>query len=262
LSVSDVPLKSGIAIVVAVNNDVILAANLLRSPMVARGEVPVYCYRGCASVGEAYGRGLSETTAEIVVFAHQDVYIPDSWLASFRQAEAHLAERDPDWAILGPFGVSKEGTYIGHVWSTGIGRMLGQAFVEPLPTVAIDELLIVLRRASGLRFDPALPGFHLYGTDIVRQAMAAGKGAWVVHMPVIHNSRPVRRLGPDYARALAYMRRKWAAILPLPTLIVPVTRTPWPLWKLRLRRWLHPRRKTITTATRDPAVLAAEQGLE
>lgn len=258
--------ESRLAVIAAVNDDAILERNLARSRIVVDGQAPLLTYRGCASAAEAYNRGLSETEgrADILVFAHQDVYLPEGWLATFRAIEADLERTAPDWAVLGVFGVTAENQRVGHVWCTGHRRTLGTAFEAPVPIVAVDELLIVVRRSSGLRFDPDLPGFHLYGTDIVRTAIAAGKGAYVVHMPVIHNSRPVRRLGRDYARALAYMRGKWRRQLPLWTLVVPVTWSPWPLFRIRLRLLKQNLRRPPMPADfpRDPSQLARRAGFE
>ena len=50
--------------------------------------------------------------------------------------------------------------------------------------VSVDELLIVLRIGSGLRFDERLPGFHLHGTDIVQSALHRGLGAFAIDAPV------------------------------------------------------------------------------
>ena len=252
-----------LTIVAAVNNEQVLEANLKRSPVIARGEVPLHCYRGCASAGEAYNRGLAETDAEIVVFAHQDVYLPESWLAAFRKLETALAVRDPDWAVLGVFGVSDAGALVGQVWSSGLDQMLGAPLEQPVPVQSVDELLIVLRRASGVRFDPDLPGYHLYGTDIIQSALEQGKGAHVGHMPVIHNSRPTR-IRSDYARAWRYMRGKWRHLLPLPTLVVPVTTSPWSLLRIRLRHFRHRRRieRRARIPPRDPVSIARQFDLE
>lgn len=257
------PSSPRLAVVAAVNNEQILEANLKRSPVIARGEVPLHCYQGYASAGEAYNRGLADTDAEIVIFAHQDVYLPKGWLDAFRKVEAALAARDPDWAVLGTIGITAEGAVVGQVWSSGIGRMLGAPLPEPVPVLTIDELLIVLRRGSGIQFDPALPGFHLYGTDIIRTAQAHGKVAYVGYMPVIHNSRP-SRLKSDYAKAWGYMRRKWRHLLPLPTLVVPVKKYPWSLLRVLFRHFRNRRKIQLRadTAAKDPVSIARKFGLE
>lgn len=244
-------------IVAAVNNDQILSHNLMRSPLIAGGKASLRCYRGFSSAGAAYNRGLDETTAKIVVFAHQDVYLPAGWEQALARAIATIETHDPHWAVIGAFGIDTAQRHVGHVWSSGLGRRLGGRFDLPVEALCIDELLIVLRRASGLRFDAALPGFHLYGTDVVLAARAAGQRAYVADIPAIHNSRPVPGLKADYVRAYRYMQRKWNASLPVPTLIAPLQRSAWPLLTARFRAWRtrHVRMKNAVHPGMDPEQL-------
>ena len=81
------------------------------------------------------------------------------------------------------------------------------------------------RRASGLRFDEALPGWHMYGTDIVQTARAAGQGAYAGALPCIHNDRYHGALGADFDEAYRFMQRKWAGALPLRTPITKISRS-------------------------------------
>ncbi len=255
---------SDIAFVAAVNNDEILANNLLRSPAIAEDGLPLKCYRGYNSASAAYNAGLEETESPIVVFVHQDVFLPAGWTAALRRAIDHLERHDPDWAVTGTYGRQGSGRYVGHVWSSGIGWRLGKRFADPIEAVCLDELVIVMRRAAGIRFDKGLPGFHLYGTDIVQIARAAGLRSYVADIPVIHNSRPVRQLGPDYLRAYRYMRRKWRKALPVLTPVVAVTYNPWPLLRIRLRlalTWKRRARRAVDWRT-DPRSLVRKLDLE
>ena len=87
----------------------------------------------------------------------------------------------------------------------------------------------------GLRFDPDLPAFHLYATDIILQAAARGLRSYAIDAPVVHNSRRnPQPLDRGYRDAYRYMRRKWRDRLPLRTCVVDVTRSGWPMW----RQWL------------------------
>ncbi len=224
-------------IIAAVNDDEILARNLLASKIIRDSMVDLKCYRGAASASQAYNQGLDETTARIVVFAHQDVFLPDGWAGQLARAIAQIEASDPDWAVIGAFGVDLQGRPVGHAWSTGLARRLGGQFDQPVETTCIDEFVIVLNRASGLRFDPALPGFHLYGTDIVLSAMAAGRKCYVADIPAIHNSRPVHGYAGGYSDAWHFMRSKWQDRLPVPTLTVPLGRTAWPLLRSRFKLW-------------------------
>jgi len=228
---------SQLQIVAAVNDEEILAHNLMRSAIIREGLVDLKCYRGAQSASKAYNAGLDDTTGRIVVFAHQDVFLPDAWAEQLARAVCQIESVDPDWAVIGAFGVDLAGRPVGHAWSTGLARRLGGRFEAPFETTSIDEFLIVLNRASGLRFDPALPGFHLYGTDIVLEAADKGLKSYVAEIPAIHNSKPVHGYGGGYTDAWRFMRRKWSERLPVRTLTVPLGKTPLALLHARFRLW-------------------------
>ena len=130
--------------------------------------------------------------------------------------------------------------------------------------MSVDELVIVLRRASGCAFDPNLPDFHLYGTDIVQTARRNGKSGYVAHIPVIHNSRPVTSLGGGYATAYKYMRRKWRHNLPIKTPVVPISGSRIPLLRARARTLLRRRKMGARSVVpnSDPKIIAKHLSFE
>jgi hypothetical protein len=223
-----------VCVVSASNDEVYLQANLMASAMAGNG-VPVQIERGAVSAGAAYNRGLDATEAPVVIFAHQDVYFPPGWERLLLQTLADLERQDPNWALVAPYGISRLGQHVGDVWSTSLGRRLGGPFPAPVPAQSFDELVIVMRRSAGLRFDEALPGFHLYGTDIVQAALARGQGAYVAWLPVVHNDKFHARLGEDFAASYHYVLRKWRDRLPLRT---PVQWVRWHGLSLPWYRWL------------------------
>lgn len=226
-------------LIAAVNNDEILNVCLARSPDVRSGRLKLTTVRGAANMAEAYNRGLDQTGGKVAFLAHQDVYLPNGWLDVAMAQITALDAAQPDWMVAGPYGVRDDGRHIGRVWDVSLGRELGIAGFSPTQIVSLDELLLVLRRDNDFRFDPALPHFHLYGTDLVQSALSLGRTAWVIEMPLVHNSQPVTSLGGGYTLAYNYTRDKWRRRLPIPTTIVPVTRNPIPLAlsKWRLRNW-------------------------
>lgn len=170
--------------------------------------------------GIAYNLGLSATSAPVVVFAHQDVYLPKGWGEVLEKCLLQLDEMDPEWAIAGVVGIEADGHSVGKLWSTGLGREIGKTFYTPVPAVSLDEVVLIVRRASGLRFDEKLPSFHLYGTDVVQTSLKRAGGAYIICAPLIHNSTAVRRLDANFMSAYRYMQLKWRADLPIRT---PVT---------------------------------------
>ncbi len=202
-------------VVVAVNDDTVLASNLLRSPLLRRPGVTLHVQKGYASAALAYRAAMHVSSGDVLVFAHQDAYVPAQWDTQLRLAIASLEKTDPLWAVLGVYGMRVDGTQVGCVWSSGLDAMFGASFDAPVPVESIDEVLIVLRRSSGIEFDPALPGYHLYATDLVQTALSTGRGAHVMFAPVVHNSRPSLYLGEDYFEAYDYVARKWRQRLPI-----------------------------------------------
>ena len=254
-----------LCVIALVNDDASLARNLQTSDLLTRHGVPLHVERGAASAAIGYNAGLAATTADIVVLAHQDVYFPPDWHRQLADGIAAVEKVDPDWAVLAPFGMCAEtDAHIGDVWSTSLSLRVGERVTAPRAVQSVDELVIVLRRSSGLQFDPALPRYHLYGTDLIQTAWAAGKGAYVVPMPVVHNDDFKRALGRDFAESYHFVRRKWRAALPLRTPVLWITRWGLGLPYQRLRAWrgLKVRRGMAGDTTVSPKVYAAQCGWE
>lgn len=237
----------------ASNSDAVLEANLLRSPSVqAAGALHVE--RGAPSAAVAANRGLDATSADVVVFVHQDVYLPPGWEQVLRARIVEVEAVDPDWALLGASGMSLENRVSGPVWTSSLGAVVGFVPLAPVPAQSFDEMLIVLRRASGLRFDPDQPGWHIYGADIVTQARAAGKGAYLVSLPCVHNDKFHGTLGPDFDECYYWFRRKWPNMLPVHTNVASITRSSLHRWRQRRRydRSIEFRRKWAVDPGRSP----------
>ena len=260
------PLADGIGnlcIVTATNDEFYLKTNLLASAIIDRG-VPLQVERGAVSAAAAYNHGLDATVAPIVIFAHQDVYFPPGWERLLLQTLELLERQDPDWALVAPYGITRQGEHAGDVWSTSLGRRLGGPFPAPVPAQSFDELVIVMRRSAGLRFDEALPGFHLYGTDIVQTALARGKGAYVAWLPVVHNDKFHGALGKDFSDSYHFTRRKWRHCLPLRT---PVEWLRWHGLSLTWSRWraqrsIEKRRAMAGDSRTDPRQFSGACGWE
>lgn len=219
-------------VVVAVNDDRVLESNLARSPAIASGRCRLIEKRGFPSATLAYASGLREATSEWVVFPHQDVYLPEPWFDQLALAIRALEDREPRAAAIAPCGVGRDDAIRGRAWLSGHRLEFRGDVDEPTEAVSFDELTLVLRQGMGVGFDPELPGYHLYGTDLAQSAWAKGHGAYLFNAPLIHNSRSVRQLGDDYVRAYEFMQKKYRSILPIKTCVVPITPS-----GRELRRW-------------------------
>jgi hypothetical protein len=247
---------SEFAVVVAVNNDIVLRDSLMRSPDI-QSVREVLVRRGCSSAGQAYNSGMKASASDMIVFAHQDVYFPQGWFGSVARSIAAISARDPDWGVLGVFGIRLSGAEAGHLYSTGLRRVLGCPFVGPLEVGSLDEVVLVVRRSSGLQFDEKLPGFHLYGADICLEARRKGLKCYVISAFCVHNSNGLDQLPPAYSRAYFFLRDKWRNQLPIRTPCMVITRWGLPLFRHNLESWLARNRKSGARCA-DPATLCQQ----
>jgi Glycosyltransferase like family len=224
------------SLIVAVNNEGVFRGTLLASPAID-SKCQVIAKRGFTSAGLAYNAALAEAENEIVVFAHQDVYLPKNWKRNLEYALGQLATMDPTWGVAGVFGVTRSNVpeHKGHCYSTGLGAVLGQSLSAPIEAQSLDELVLVVRRSSGLSFDDELPGFHLYGTDICLQSATKGMGNYIIPAFCVHNSNGVKYYPVDFWRAYFYLRRKWWPRLPVTTCCTKITKSCLPVLKSMFR---------------------------
>jgi len=225
------------SLVVASNSDEVLRSTLLSSPDL-QASADVLVQRGFPSASAAYNDGIYRTEGEIIIFPHQDVYLPAGWIAALSESVAWLNSHDPDWAVAGVFGIDAKGVGKGWVYSTGLRSIVGQGFDRPAPVRSLDELILIVRRSAGVFFDEKLPGFHLYGTDICLEAARRGCRAYVLPCFCIHNANGIRFLPWSYWKSFIYMRRKWRRELPIVTPCMTISPWGWPAVRYIIHRWL------------------------
>ena len=146
-------LPKGVVIGCLSNDARILSDNLMCSPMVRAGGIPVDVETEARSAASGYNRFLDRTEGPFVILAHQDVYLPEGW---DRLLAARIAEVEAVYLIMGRDRRLRHRPRwggLGTVWSTSIGQIVGRVALDPVSIQSADELLIVLRRHEGLRFD-------------------------------------------------------------------------------------------------------------
>jgi hypothetical protein len=206
-----------VSVVCCVQDRETLAANLLASPDLKPGSMhQVILLQDCPDAATGLAAGLARAKHDLVIWAHQDVYLPRGLIArlshQFRDAERR-------WGRIGLAGVygatqAAQGlTRVGRVVDRD--RLLDEAVELPAPVTSLDELLLVLPRDTPLRAEPRL-GFHLYGTDLCLQARARGLPAVVLDALCLHNSRHVDLPGEFWTSADA-LAAKWPDALPVAT---------------------------------------------
>ncbi len=251
-------------IVAAVNDRQTLAQCLERSPDIASGAGKLAVYEGYVTAGAAYNAALDDyPDADYFVFAHQDVYLPSGTLECLAAELLRLAVLAPDWAVAGVIGGDAGHNLIGETWCSGHGRVLGSRCACPTQVETLDEMLLIVRRAAGVRFDAVLPSFHLYGADIILSARKNGRSAWVINLPVVHHSRPVVSLSGAYREAYRYMQHKWRAELPVFNLVCPLEPNMLRYWITEIRlRIKHRAVRGRPDVSGDPVQIAQVIGYE
>lgn len=255
--------RRAFAAAAAINDRDVLGRCLAASPDIVSGAIPLATYEGYRTAGSAYNAALEHSPAPVLILVHQDVYLPAGFAEKLDKALRMLNEHDPRWAVAGVVGCHPDGHVVGHTWCSGNDRVIGTPENLPQPVASLDELLLVIRIDAHLRFDPKLPSFHLYATDIVQTALRAGRTSYAIDVPVIHHSRPIADLGAAYRQAYRYMQRKWRNALPIPNPVFYINQSILPLLVRDLKKRIRNRGRARPPApTGDPAEIARRLGFE
>lgn len=225
-------------LIAAVNNDAVLNSCLLNSPDAATA-TDVLLQRGFASAATAYNAGLAQAQTDVVVLAHQDVYFPEGWIGALEKAVTQLEATDPHWAVLGVWGIPRAAEPVGHLYCAGLQRTLGDPFAAPVPVQSLDELVLIVRKSSGVRFDERLGGYHFYGTDICLEANRRGLQAYAISAFCLHNTNGYDWLPLAFWRAYWFMRKKWRAELPITTSCTTISFWGWPMIRWNVVRGIN-----------------------
>ncbi len=205
-----------------VSDDTILGANLLASPCLGPDSPhEVLLVKNCRSAADGLNIALQRAKHETIVCVHQDVYLPRGWDHRLTQQIWDSECRFGPLGVAGVYGVGKvvqpqsplAAERVG--WVVDRGRLLHDGPELPARVATLDELLLVVRRGTPLRFDPAL-GFHLYGADICLRAHEQGLAVVALAALCYHNSRSVR-LPEALLDSAEVFARKWRHRLPVAT---------------------------------------------
>jgi hypothetical protein len=222
--------EQAISFVVCSSDEIILKANLLASPCLTKNSCHEdIAIRNAPSAAAGLRMGITRSSNKLIACVHQDVFLPAGWdrliLKQYLMAErlygpsgvagvygvGPVANEPDDCYPDLPYGLTAK--RIGWVEDRGTVRNEGPGL--PAAVATLDELLLVVRKDTPLRFDPEL-GFHLYGADLCLQAHEHGLAVVALGAPCRHNSRSVGLLDAFFASAKVFAR-KWAHRLPIAT---------------------------------------------
>ena len=221
-------------IVAAVNNRQVLMENLLQSPALGGNRFQLLIKENFASASLAYNSAIDDAENDILVFVHQDIYLPEGWFAKVEAAVRRLDRAGMNWGVLGCFGSRRNADDgLGRVYTTGLG-VHGKAILNPEPVETLDEIVLIIRKSSGLQFDRYLPHFHMYGVDLCLSARSKGFTNFAIPAFCIHNTYQTA-LPREFWSCYWYVKRKWADFLPIYTSCVTISRFDTDLRKKQVR---------------------------
>ena len=217
--------KNKLSIIVAINDDQVFNTNIMSSPELAKNSRhEILSMRGYKSASLAYDDGITKASNDIVVFVHQDVYLPEGWIKKLNYIIVAIEANNPSWGVLGCYGVTLDGEYAGHVYSNGLQSELGSN-CDPVLAQSLDEMILIFKKSSNFLFDKSLPNFHMYGADICVRARIMGHASYIIGNFCVHNSVSVKKLGKDFWRSVFHFRRQYLKYLPIKTTCATIYRS-------------------------------------
>jgi hypothetical protein len=221
------------AVPVAVRGE-ILATNFLSSPCLqSPHNYQILIQENFPSAANAFNDAMDRSVNDLIVFVHQDVLLPESWPLRLMRALECLGSADPNWGVLGCWGASREDGCRGYIYSSG--EVLGAPFERPAPIQTLDEIILIVRKSTGLRFDEKLPYFHLHGTDICLAAGKRGMKNYVIPAFCVHNNSYDLILPKEFYQCYELLKKKWESELPIQTACIQITKSDGPMYARRLR---------------------------
>ena len=244
--------------VVPVNSESVYQNNFLSSPLFQYTKeyeiVPLY---NAPSAAIGYNSVFSKVHNEIVIFCHQDMFFPSDWLKKLNISLDFLEKEDPSWGVLGCYGMTEMGVKTGYIFCN-VNKSLGHEFTQPRQVQTLDEIVLIIRADTILRFDPHLPGFHFYGSDICLAARKENRNSYAISAFCFHNSNQLIIFPKEFISGYKYVRKRWERYLPVFATCITIEKSPIPFyfshyksiircylqngWKRKIERVSNPRK--------------------
>ena len=225
------PVAEPCSVLCATNNALQYQNNLAVSPDLLQENTPhqLLALYQAPNIAVALAEGIKHCQHTWIVLAHQDVYLPQGWLADVQHAW-HMAEQKLGRAIgvAGVAGMVQNAAGDFDFAGCAMDRIytfLHSADQLPAQAHSLDELVLVYRRD---RFIPELNpelGFHYYATDSVFKAEAAGLVGAILPVPCLHNTSRYDTTDndADVQQKSQIFRQIWQHRLPIRTTIAHLT---------------------------------------
>src|SRR5579863_4382532 len=99
------PIWMPLTFVSAVNNEDIFLNNFMVSPCFRHPHHhQILAQRNFSSAAKAYNDAITGSVNELLIFAHQDMVFPQSWVSDLERSLKLLEATDPHWGVLGCYG--------------------------------------------------------------------------------------------------------------------------------------------------------------
>jgi hypothetical protein len=149
-----------------------------------------------ASAGAALNHGVSLAKNDVMVFAHQDVYLHS--LTALKRAAGQM--QSEGFGALGAVGRGADGRLMGRIRDRVV--LAGEPVERLTPVDTLDEVLFMAPRRQLLEEPLAeLPdlAWHAYAVEYGLRMRRKGRGTGVADIPLTHNSRSINLEGLDVA---------------------------------------------------------------
>jgi hypothetical protein len=204
----------------ASHREEVLKKYLLRSVIFKK--IPLIVMDGYINVSKAYNVATRENKADIYIYIHHDVYLPQTFEVELNKAITELNITDSSWGVLGVAGMVPDLTQnkkygFGNLLDRGLewGKIVKCGDKFPFQVQTLDELILITK--GDFIFDENLPN-HFYGADICMQAIKQGRKNYAINTYVHHNSELKHGERPsNFFDSEKYFREKYKDMLPIAT---------------------------------------------
>jgi len=161
-----------------------------------------------ASIGlNKLSKRMLETGADVLIFMHQDCILPPNWEANCQKKLEELK----DWSLAGVWGIDDTDTFVGHVWDIRIWPYMMKSDNLPRPARCLDEICLIMKANACVKFDTNMTGFDLYGSYACLETVKNGGKAWIIEVPMMHNTRRQFRfeVSEEFKTNYEYLEKKF-----------------------------------------------------
>ncbi|RMB12439.1 hypothetical protein [Eilatimonas milleporae] len=209
--------RRGLTFAVATNDPMQLKANFRQSPLFRAhtDRFETLVYERAQNAPQVIADAVARARHDIVVWVHQDVYLPHFWADRFLDQWQDAERQFGPIGVAGIFGARRKNGDRDLVGSV-VDRFLAGTHGGPLPARVdtLDEIVLAFNKNRPLQLDPAL-GWHFYGSDAGFKAARDGRAAVVLEAPAYHNSLTGKTLPDAYFDSMRHLCALYPDELPI-----------------------------------------------